>query len=237
MNLHWIGADEPLPQAQTALCHPNGLVAAGDDLSGRRLLEAYRKGIFPWFSQGQPVLWWSPDPRMVLKLTDFRITRSFAKTLRAIRREGRWTLRLNTAFDRVMRACAQPRPDQDGTWITESIRQAYGELHRAGFAHSIETWQDDELVGGLYGVSIGRMFYGESMFARQPNASKVALAGLVGLLEGHDFPMIDCQQNTAHLASMGAREIKRQAFLSHIEALTALAPPDWPTLPLEFPDA
>ena len=174
---------------------------------------------------------------MVLVLDDFVITRSFAKTLRKIRREGRWQLRLNTAFDRVMRECAAPRDGQDGTWITDEIRAAYGGLHRMGLAHSVETWDGDTLVGGLYGVSIGRMFFGESMFARQPEASKVALAGLVALLLRCDFRMIDCQQNTSHLASMGAHEIARHSFLRQVDELVSMTPPDWSTLQIELPDA
>ncbi|MBP8305861.1 MAG: leucyl/phenylalanyl-tRNA--protein transferase [Burkholderiaceae bacterium] len=237
MKLRWIEPHEALPPASAALAEPNGLLAAGRDLSPQRLLEAYRHGIFPWFSDGQPVLWWSPDPRMVLVLDDFVITRSFAKTLRKIRREGRWQLRLNTAFDRVMRECAAPRDGQDGTWITDEIRAAYGGLHRMGLAHSVETWDGDTLVGGLYGVSIGRMFFGESMFARQPEASKVALAGLVALLLRCDFRMIDCQQNTSHLASMGAHEIARHSFLRQVDELASMTPPDWSTLQIELPDA
>jgi len=237
VKLRWIEPDQALPAPASALREPNGLLAAGRDLSPQRLLEAYRHGIFPWFSDGQPVLWWSPDPRMVLELDHFVITRSFAKTLRKIRREGRWQLRLNTAFDRVMRECAAPREGQDGTWIGEEIRDAYGALHRMGLAHSVETWSGATLVGGLYGVSIGRMFFGESMFARQPEASKVALAGLVALLRRCDFRMIDCQQNTSHLASMGAHEIDRHSFLRQVDELISLTPPDWSSLQIELPDA
>ncbi len=237
MRLRWIEPGEPLPPVHTALAEPNGLLAAGRDLSAKRLVEAYRRGIFPWFTQGQPVLWWSPDPRMVLPLDEFRVTRAFAKVLRRTRREARWQLRLDTAFDAVMHACAQPRPAQDGTWITDEIRQAYGDLHRQGLAHSVETWADGELIGGLYGVSLGRMFFGESMFARRPEASKVALAGLAARLRTLGFRVIDCQQNTAHLASLGAREISRAAFLRTVEELAAMPPPDWSTVTIELPDA
>lgn len=237
MKLTWIEPDEPLPPLARALSLPNGLLAAGRDLSPHRLIEAYRRGIFPWFSKGQPVLWWSPDPRMVLALADFRVTRSFGKTLRRLRQEGRWTLRLDTAFERVMRECAAPRPGQDGTWITDEIRQAYVGLHRMGLAHSVETWCDGVLIGGLYGVSLGRMFFGESMFAREADASKVALAGLVRLLQGCGFRMIDCQQDTSHLASLGARPIDRASFLSQVGELAAMPPPDWSSLTIELPDA
>ncbi len=237
MNIHWVEPGQALPPAASALTEPDGLVAAGRDLSAPRLLEAYGKGIFPWFSEGQPVLWWSPDPRMVLPLTDFRITRSFAKTLRRLRKENLWCLRLDTAFDRVMRECAAPRDGQDGTWITDSIRAAYGGLHQSGSAHSVETWCGDTLIGGLYGVSIGRMFFGESMFAREPEASKVALAALVALLKSCGFHMIDCQQNTSHLASMGASAIDRRSFLRQVGELTRMTAPDWSTLQIEFPDA
>ncbi|HPU53217.1 MAG TPA: leucyl/phenylalanyl-tRNA--protein transferase [Burkholderiaceae bacterium] len=237
MKLRWIEPHEPLPPPARALREPNGLLAAGRDLSPERLLEAYRHGIFPWFSDGQPVLWWSPDPRMVLDLDDFVVTRSFAKTLRRIRREGRWQLRLDTAFDAVMRECAAPREGQDGTWITDDICAAYGGLHRMGLAHSVETWSGDTLIGGLYGVSLGRMFFGESMFAREPEASKVALAGLVNLLRRCDFSVIDCQQNTSHLASMGAHETDRRSFLRRVDELIVKPPPDWSTLQIELPDA
>lgn len=216
---------------------PNGLLAAGRDLSAGRLLEAYAQGIFPWFSDGQPVLWWSPDPRMVLFIDEFKISRSLAKTLRRLRAEGRWRVTKDAAFERVMRECAAPRPDQDGTWITDGIVAAYCALHALGLAHSVEVWSDDALIGGLYGVGIGRMFYGESMFARATDASKVALSALVSMLREADFRVIDCQQNTRHLASLGAREIGRNAFLRLVSTLTALPAPDWRGLSIEIPDA
>ncbi len=216
---------------------PNGLLAAGRDLSAGRLLEAYAQGIFPWFSDGQPVLWWSPDPRMVLFIDEFKISRSLAKTLRRLRAEGRWRVTKDAAFERVMRECAAPRPDQDGTWITDGIVAAYCALHALGLAHSVEVWSDDALIGGLYGVGIGRMFYGESMFARATDASKVALSALVSMLREADFRVIDCQQNTRHLASLGAREIGRSAFLHLVSTLTALPAPDWRGLSIEIPDA
>jgi leucyl/phenylalanyl-tRNA--protein transferase len=234
--LTWVEPGRPLPHASRALSEPNGLLAAGRDLSAARLLEAYRGGAFPWYTDGQPVLWWSPDPRMVLFIDEFRLTRSLAKTLRRARREGRWRIDLDLDFAAVMRACAEPRPGQEGTWITPAVTQAYVALHRAGFAHSVEIREDGELVGGLYGVSIGRMFYGESMFARRTDASKCALAALVALLREHGFSVIDCQQATSHLGTLGGREIPRGSFLDRIAALTAQPPPDWSTMKVAFPD-
>ena len=216
---------------------PDGLLAAGRDLGPRRLLEAYRKGVFPWYSQGQPVLWWSPDPRMVLRLDSFRITRSLAKTLRRVRRDARWTVSLDTDFEGVMRACAEPRADQDGSWITDDIVTAYCALQRQGDAHSVEVREHGVLVGGLYGVSIGRMFYGESMFTRVADASKTALFALVQLLRRHGFRMIDCQQNTRHLASLGAREISRATFLQQVAELIRQPGPDWRASSIDLPDA
>jgi len=234
--LAWVEPHQRLPHPSRALADPNGLLAAGRDLSPSRLLEAYRCGVFPWYSAGQPVLWWSPDPRMVLFVDEFKVSRSLAKTLRRVRRERRWTVGLDGDFEAVMRACAQPRPDQDGTWITPEIVSAYVGLHRAGHAHSVEVREDGKLVGGLYGVSIGRMFYGESMFARRTDASKCALASLVPALREAGFSVIDCQQATAHLASLGAREIPREDFLDRVARLSAQSPPDWTTMKLDFPD-
>ncbi len=217
----WLRAGDPFPPLVQALPEPNGLLAASEDLTPARLLEAYRQGIFPWYSAGQPVLWWSPDPRMVLMTAEFKLSRS----LRKAEQSGRFELRVDTAFDAVMRACAEPRPGQDGTWITATIRQGYGALFRHGHAHSVESWRDGELVGGLYGVAIGRMFFGESMFARETDASKVALARLVRQLRSWDFPLIDCQQQTAHLASMGARPFPRGEFAEALAHLVHLPPP------------
>lgn len=194
---------------------PNGLLAAGGDLSPQRLLDAYVRGIFPWFGDDDPLLWWSPDPRMVLFLDELHVTRS----LRRVIRSNRFEVRFDTAFRDVMLACSEPRPDQDGTWITPAMVEAYTSLWRLGYAHSIESWADGELVGGLYGVAIGRMFYGESMFTRRSDASKVALVGTVQQLSRWGFHLIDCQMPTDHLASMGAREIPRQEFLAHIGRL------------------
>ncbi len=214
--------DTLFPPVTQALRQPNGLLAAGGVLSPARLLDAYRHGIFPWFGEGDPILWWSPDPRMVLFPHEFKLSHSLRKTLR----RGAYQLRTDTAFEQVMRACAAPREGQDGTWIQEEMVQAYCELHRLGYAHSVETWMDDELVGGLYGMSIGKMFYGESMFSRRTDASKIALAHLCAQLRRWDFGMIDCQMNTPHLASLGAREIPRQPFITELTRLAAShAPP------------
>lgn len=237
MTLTWVEPDEALPAPASALRDPNGLLAAGRDLGARRLVEAYRKGIFPWFSTGQPVLWWSPDPRMVLFLDEFKVSRSLTRTLRRLRADPGFRVTLDTAFERVMRACAQPRPGQDGTWITDAIVAAYTALHRSGLAHSIEVWHGGRLAAGLYGVALGRMFYGESMFTREPDLSKIALAVLVNALRGAGFSVIDCQQNTRHLASLGAREIDRERFLDMVAQLSALPAPDWRCLSIEIPEA
>ncbi len=216
---------------------PNGLLAAGNDLDARRLLEAYGHGIFPWYSQGQPVLWWSPDPRMVLYLERFKLSRSLVKTLRRVRREGCWKITLDADFARVMRACAEPRPEQDGTWITDQIVEAYCALHRGGNAHSVEVWEGDALIGGLYGVAIGRMFFGESMFTRRTDVSKAALAALVFALRRAGFRVIDCQQATGHLASLGATQITREQFLKEVSELSSMPAPQWPALAVDWPDA
>ena len=194
---------------------PNGLLAAGGDLLPERLLNAYRQGIFPWFSADDPILWWSPDPRMVLFPAEFKISRS----LRKILRRGEYELRTDSAFELVMRACASPREGQDGTWIQEEVIEAYVRLHHMGLAHSVETWMEGELIGGLYGVSLGRMFYGESMFSCKTDASKIALAHLTAQLKRWNFGMIDCQMNTPHLATLGAREIPRRQFLIRLQEL------------------
>ncbi|MDP2832198.1 MAG: leucyl/phenylalanyl-tRNA--protein transferase [Pseudomonadota bacterium] len=216
----WLHPATPFPPLETALTEPNGLLAAGDDLSLPRLLEAYRHGIFPWFNEGEPVLWWSPDPRMVLFPDEFKRSRSLKKRLA----RADYEVRVDTAFTRVMRACAESRGEGGGTWIGEPMIAAYGALHEAGYAHSFETWMDgedgEELVGGLYGVAVGRAFFGESMFTRKTDASKIALAHLVATLEQHDFGVIDCQMNTAHLASLGARAIPRGEFSRLLAALT-----------------
>ncbi len=217
----WLAHDAPFPPVEKALRRPAGLLCAGGDLSPERLLDAYRRGIFPWFSAGEPVLWWSPDPRMVLFPPEARLSRSLGRSLRSRRHR----VQLDTAFADVMLACAAPRPGQGGTWITPEMRKAYCRLQELGFAHSVETWRDGELVGGLYGIAIGRVFYGESMFARATDASKIAFAHLVRLLERKGFAVIDCQMSTAHLASLGAREIRRREFVRGLETWTGEGEP------------
>jgi leucyl/phenylalanyl-tRNA--protein transferase len=217
----WLGAHDPFPPVKHALAEPNGLLAAGADLTVPRLVAAYRSGIFPWYSEGQPVLWWSPDPRMVLFPHEFRLSRSLRK--RIARRD--YEMRADSAFDAVIRCCAAPRPGQEGTWITEDMIVAYNALHRAGHAHCVETWVGGVLAGGLYGVAIGRMFYGESMFTDVSDASKIALAHLVRQLERWGFGMIDCQMTTSHLARFGAREIPRAEFMRKLSTLVNYAEP------------
>lgn len=219
--LHWIDDDdEPLPptgQALGAQSDAPGLLAAGGRLTPARLEQAYRHGIFPWFGPGQPVLWWSPDPRMVLQVAQFKLSKSLAKTLRRFQRTPGCEVRIDSAFERVIAACAgTPREGQDGTWIVPPVAAAYVAWHRLGRVHSFETWVDGQLVGGLYGVGIGRMFFGESMFAWATDASKIALAALVAFCRHHGVAWIDCQQNTGHLASLGAREVSRAAFEAHL---------------------
>ena len=205
----WLTADAPFPSVSRALPDPNGLLAAGADLSVRRLLDAYRRGIFPWYSDGQPVLWWSPDPRMVLFPSEFVVSRSLRKRLK----RDDYEIRCDTVFTRVMRECAAPRDGHAGTWITPEMLTAYAKLHKRGYAHSVETWIRGQLVGGLYGVAIGKMFFGESMFSRVTDGSKIAIAHLVRQLERWQFEMIDCQMATTHLASLGARQIPRAEFM------------------------
>ncbi|WDD94312.1 leucyl/phenylalanyl-tRNA--protein transferase [Burkholderia sp. FERM BP-3421] len=232
----WLGPDDPFPPIERALGATSGapgLLAASADLLPSRLIDAYHRGIFPWYSDGQPVLWWSPDPRMILAPREFKISPSFRKTLKRVLREPRWEVRVDHDFAGVMRACAQaPRAGQRGTWITAEIIDAYASLHRTGHAHSIETWLDGERVGGLYGVSFGRMFFGESMFANVSDASKIALATLVAHLREHGVEMIDCQQNTSHLASLGGREIARKAFVAQVRRAVAE-----PAIPWRFDKA
>lgn len=217
-----LSAQSPFPPPERALASPNGLLAAGCDLSVSRLLNAYRSGIFPWFNEGEPILWWSPNPRMVLFPDEFKISRSLRK---AIRRNN-YTIRTDSCFADVMRACAAPRSAQQGTWIHPEMIAAYSELHRLGYAHSVETWVDDELVGGLYGVAMGKVFFGESMFSRVSNASKIAFAHLVEQLAEWGFVLIDCQVKTTHLASLGAREIPRSVFGQILEQHIAHAIPE-----------
>jgi leucyl/phenylalanyl-tRNA---protein transferase len=227
----WLAHDDPFPpveRALSALSGAPGLLAASSDLLPSRLIDAYQRGIFPWYSDGQPVLWWSPDPRMVLRPADFKVSDSLRKTLKRVMREPVWEIRVDHDFSAVMRACADtPREGQRGTWITPDVVDAYSSLHRSGRAHSIETWFDGERVGGLYGVSFGRMFFGESMFAHKTDASKIALSALVGHLRRHKIEMIDCQQNTSHLASLGGREIPRRAFVAHLRQSVGQPPIPW----------
>jgi len=210
----WLQPGSPFPPVADALDEPGGLLCAGGDLSVERLLDAYRRGIFPWYSGDQPILWWSPDPRMVLRVADFKVSRSLAKS----RRNRGYEVRSNTAFGRVLVECAAAR-GESGTWLVDEMREAYLRLHRAGYAHSFETWREGRLVGGLYGVALGRMFFGESMFSRDTDASKVALAALVDLLCARGWPLIDCQVHTPLLESLGAREIPRADFLRELAPL------------------
>ncbi len=223
-------ADEPLPDTRRALplaSDAPGLLAAGGELAPERLAEAYSKGVFPWFSEGQPVLWWSFDPRMVLWTDEFRLSRSLRKTVRRFARTPGCELRIDTAFRRVITACAQsPRDGQTGTWIVPEMIEAYCAWHALGHVHSFETWIDGELAGGLYGVSLGRMLFGESMFARRTDASKIALAALVCFCRGHGITLIDCQQHTRHLASLGARELRRVEFETALTPRLREAPVD-----------
>lgn len=224
----WLRPGTPFPPVASALQVPNGLLCVTREVTPTRLIEAYGQGIFPWHSAEEPVLWWSPDPRMVLYTAEFRVSRSLGRQLKRLpQSDSALVVTLDRAFVKVMRECSAPRAGQEGTWITEPMLAAYVELHQRGLAHSVEVWRDDELVGGLYGVALGRMFYGESMFTRVTDASKIALACLVRLLSREKTPMIDCQQNTSHLASLGAREIPRSEFCSHVAAAVRGSPIDW----------
>ncbi len=232
LPLIWIDDDDSLPPtryAQGADSEAPGLLAAGGTVTPQRLAEAYRRGVFPWYNPGDPPLWWSPDPRMVLPVAEFKLSPSLRKTLRRFIRDPRSEIRIDSAFARVMSACAAaPRLGQNGTWIAPEIIEAYSAWHAAGAVHSFETWIDGELVGGLYGVSIGTMFFGESMFARQTDASKIALSALIAFCRGHGMSLIDCQQRTGHLASLGAREIPRSDFESHLARnVDETAPAAW----------
>ena len=221
----WLEGSTPFPPPDQALEEPNGLLAAGGDLSPERLLDAYRQGIFPWYGEGEPILWWSPDPRMLLFPSDLVVSRSLKKKLR----NSAYEIRFDHAFSTVMRACAGPRPGQPGTWITRAMHAAYNRLHRLGYAHSVETWTEGELAGGLYGVSLGRVFFGESMFAHRSDASKLALVALVNKLKQDGCEMIDCQVHTSHLESLGARAIPRSEFLRRLGELIhySRAPGSW----------
>ena len=225
--------NDTLPDPSTAWDGSHGvagLLAAGGGLAVERLREAYSKGCFPWFSAGQPVLWWSPDPRMVLQVAHFRFHRSLRQWMKT---QKNWEIRIDTAFDAVIEHCAKaPRPGQNGTWIVADMVSAYKALYAAGFAHSVETWIDGQLCGGLYCVSIGHAVFGESMFSLVPNGSKIALAALVAFCKAHQVSMVDCQQNTPHLALMGGGELPRREFLEHIRVAQTLPPLRWQFEPL-----
>ena len=235
-NLPWIAEGAPFPAPEQAWDQDSeapGLLAIGASLDTPTLVDAYSHGIFPWFSIGQPNLWWSPDPRMVLQPTNFKLHRSLRKSINRFRTNPRCEIRVDSAFGSVINACASsPRLGQSGTWIVSAMVQAYTDLHHAGFAHSIETWIDGKLEGGLYCVAVGNAVFGESMFARSNDASKLALAALVALCLEHGVALIDCQQNTRHLASLGASEIPRTDFLAHIGQAQKHAGPVWQFSPL-----
>lgn len=218
------GSPPSFPPAELALRVPNGLLAVGGDLSPERLLAAYASGIFPWFGEGEPILWWSPEPRCVFDTDGVHVSRSLRRQLR----HSGWMLSLDRAFDAVIEACAAPRPDQDGTWIVPPMIAAYRRLHRLGHAHSMEVWDGERLVGGIYGVAVGRMFCGESMFSRESGGSKIALLGLCRHLGRHGFPLLDAQVTNPHLLRLGAREMPRAGFLKRVAALADAPPGDDP---------
>ena len=216
MPLPWLSSTgESFPDISLAMADPNGLLAAGGDLSPKRLMEAYSRGIFPWFEEGQPVLWWSPDPRMVLFPEDLRVSKSLQKILN----KPLYTVTLDEAFAEVITCCAQPRRGSPDTWITDEIQTAYMQLFEEGHAHSVEVWRDGDLVGGLYGVALGQLFFGESMFSFESNTSKIALVNLVKQLQGWNYKLIDCQISSEHLESLGAIEISREKFRQQLHEL------------------
>ncbi len=219
----FLGPADPFPPVDQALDHPDGLLAAGGSLTTKRLLEAYRCGIFPWFNEGDPILWWSPDPRTVLRPSRIHLSHSLKKRLR----KESFFVTIDGAFSHVLDGCAAPRPDDSGTWLSAAMRRAYGAMHHAGFAHSIEVWMEGQLAGGVYGVAIGRMFFGESMFTRRTDASKIAMARLAEQLVRWDCPLIDCQLETRHLLSLGAEAMPRRRFVTEVERLTRLSGPRW----------
>ncbi|HNP64529.1 MAG TPA: leucyl/phenylalanyl-tRNA--protein transferase [Woeseiaceae bacterium] len=228
-RVKWLSADDPpdsFPPVNAALREPNGLLACGGDLSPARLLTAYRQGIFPWSIDDEPLLWWSPDPRCVFLPGDFSVARRLRREIRRSNAE----IRINTAFPEVIRACAGPRRFEQGTWITAEMVAAYGKLHEAGWAHSIEVWQDDELCGGLYGLAIGKAFFGESMFSARPNASKMAMLYIANRMSLGETEMLDCQVVSGHLLSLGARTLPRAAFSALLGRLCdpAILAPQWP---------
>ena len=224
-HLHLLSDDPtaPFPPLDSALDWPEGLLAVGGDLCPARLLNAYRHGVFPWYSDGQPILWWSPDPRVIFRTDAIRLSRRFRRSLK----NTAWMIRADTAFQSVIESCASiPRPGQEGTWITREMQEAYVALHRDGYAHSVEVFDGERLVGGIYGVAIGKMFFGESMFSAESGGSKVALAGLARRLFEWGFPVIDAQVENPHLLSLGAERIPRREFAELVARLTAIeAPP------------
>ena len=213
--IHWLDSPLAFPDVNRALSEPSGLLCAGGDLEPATIVAAYSRGIFPWFSDDQPILWWSPDPRMVLFPGEFKYSKSLAKTVRT----KKFEVRFDTAFADVIKGCAEPRTEGGGTWIVNEMQAAYSRLHKEGVAHSVESWRDEKLMGGLYGIALGRMFFGESMFARETDASKVALVALVEKLTRDGFELIDCQQETKHLARFGARPIARADFVRRLQEL------------------
>lgn len=229
--LQWLDPGDPFPVVTAAWGAADpapGLLAAGGNLDASTLLRAYTSGIFPWFSEGQSILWWSPDPRMVLSVQRFKLHRSLRKTLTSFVKHPGCEIRMDNCFERVVRCCAsKARNRQSGTWIVEKMVAAYVALNQAGYAHSVETWVDDVMVGGLYCVNVGKMVFGESMFSDATDASKIALAALVAWCLAYDIELIDCQQNTQHLASLGAAEISRDNFLRHLELTTTRPAPPW----------
>jgi len=234
-RIAWLSPSDPpdaFPDTVDALTEPDGLLAAGGDLSSERLLAAYSSGIFPWYDDGQPVLWWSPDPRCVLQPADLHISRRLRQQMRKSRAE----LRFNHAFADVIRACAGERRSQQGTWITDDMIAAYAQLHTEGWAHSVEVWEENVLTGGLYGLCIGRVFFGESMFSASPNTSKMAMLGLAQHMQSSDLELVDCQVVSQHLVTMGARAIPRGDFTRILKQ--ACDPPtrhdEWPTSPIRI---
>ena len=230
-SLQWLAPGQDFPSTRQSWgrnAPAPGLLAAGGALDVATLSKAYSKGIFPWFSEGQPILWWNPDPRMVLDVGQFRLHSSFKKILGKFCKTPGCEIRFDSAFDQVIHACStSPRVGQRSTWIVPEMRLAYGALHRAGMAHSVETWVNEELVGGLYCVALGKSVFGESMFSRSPNASKIALAALVSFCRHHAIEQIDCQQNTPHLATLGAREIGRDLFAQGVALGITQTAPSW----------
>lgn len=231
MSLPWLTPEDDFPSPRTQ-ADPDpevpGLLAISEQITSAQLLKAYSQGIFPWYSDGQPILWWSPNPRMVLKPKEFKISKNFKKDLKNILMDQSWEIRVDDNFHETILSCAmQPRMGQDGTWITHAIMHAYGQLHEQGYAHSIETFYQGQRVGGLYCVNLGQMVFGESMFSKKTNSSKYALASLCAWAIAQDIEMIDCQQETEHLTSLGGKPIQREAFLNHLDKNCSAKNPIW----------